>query len=264
MYLKKEDADLYYEVYGEGEPLLLIHGVIADSELYRQAAVLLSRYYKVIIFDRRGNSRSVCKRQMLFSMDDQAEDIKDLLDELRADRVLIAGASAGAAVGQYFQQKYPDRVKHLIMYEPALLGYLMENSEEFRQWAEGMHELVEKKKYSMAILAFQKHIGYQDPRSPQKSEEFSQRMMENFEFALTVEIPGLLQYKPDIEQLCGKADQITVAAGEKSGDTVYYRVAVELAEKMGKKPLFYPGGHNLPYDLPVEFAVCILGTLMLL
>lgn len=264
MYLKKKDVSLYYEVYGNGEPLLLIHGVITDSEMYLRAARLMSRYYRVILYDRRGNSRSVCSGEPSFSMEDQVEDIRDLLDTLQVEKAWIVGASAGAAAAWGFLEKYPDRVRHLILFEPALLGYLMDNSVEFREWANRMHELVEKRKYSSAILAFQKHIGYQDPRSPQKSEEFSQRMMENFEYALRTEIPGLLQYRPDLNRMCGYAGRITVAAGEKSEGTVYRKVAEELAELMGKEPFYYPGGHNLPYDLPHEFAVCVLGTLMLL
>lgn len=264
MYLEKKDVRLYYEVYGQGEPLLLVHGVIVDSELYKEAAKLLAGYYQVILFDRRGNSRSTLKEDKPFSIEDQADDIRDLLDALHIDKAWIAGASAGAAAAQYFLKKYPERVNHLIMYEPALLGYMLETSEEFHQWALGIGKLVEKKKYSNAILSFNQHIGYQDPRSPQKPEEFSQRMMENFEYALTVEIPGLIGYKPDLDDMCRHADKITIAAGEKSGETVYYKTALQLSEKIGKKPLYYPGTHNLPYDLPREFAVCILGTMMLL
>ena len=77
MYLEKEDVSLYYETYGEGEPLILIHGVIVDAQLYQEAARLLSRYYQVILYDRRGNSRSRLKGEKDFSMDDQADDIRD-------------------------------------------------------------------------------------------------------------------------------------------------------------------------------------------
>lgn len=264
MYLEKKDVSLYYEVYGEGEPLLLIHGVIVDAQLYQQAAQLLSRYYRVIIYDRRGSSRSKMKEEKPFFMEDQAEDVRDLLDALKVEQTYVVGTSAGAAVGEYFQEKYPERVRHMIMFEPALLGYLLETNEEFHEWANGMIQLVEKRKYSMAALRFNQHIGFQDPRSPQKPQEFSQRMMENFEYAFTVEFPGMIQYKPDMEKMKQNAKRITIAAGEKSGDTVYYRGALELSEKIGRKPLFYPGGHNLPYDLPTEFAICILGTLLLI
>ena len=57
MYLEKENVSLYYEVHGEGDPLILIHGVIVDADLYRETAKLLSKYYKVILYDRRGSGK---------------------------------------------------------------------------------------------------------------------------------------------------------------------------------------------------------------
>ena len=113
----------------------------------------------------------------------------------------------------------------------------------------------------MALLRFSGHIGFQDPRSPQKTEEVSLRELNNVEYAFTEEIPALLEYYPDMDKMRLLADKITIAAGEKSGDTAYVRAAVRLADQIGKKVIFYPGGHNLPYDLPVEYAVCTIGTL---
>ena len=110
MILKREFGELYYEVRGEGKPLLLIHGVIVDASLYEQTAEILSRYYKVICYDRRGYSRSKCKKTPEFRMEDQVKDILDILNELKIDRIIVTGASAGAVVGQYFLQKYPEQI----------------------------------------------------------------------------------------------------------------------------------------------------------
>ena len=240
MILKREFGELYYEVRGEGKPLLLIHGVIVDASLYEQTAEILSRYYKVICYDRRGYSRSKCKEEPKFHMEEQAEDILAILDALKLEKVIVAGASAGAVIGQYFLQTYPQKVEYLLMYEPAMLGRMMQD---------------------MALLRFSGHIGFQDPRSPQKTEEVSLRELNNVEYAFTEEIPALLEYYPDMDKMHLLADKITIAAGEKSGDTAYVRAAVRLADQIGKKVLYYPGGHNLPYDLPVEYAVCTIGTL---
>lgn len=263
MYLEREDVRLYYEVHGEGEPLLLIHGVIVDSDLYRQTAKYLSKYYQVITYDRRGNSRSTCERKSKFHIKEQTEDILNLMDALGIDKINIVGSSAGAVIGQYFLQEYPDRVRHLIMYEPGMLGLMMNISEEFRVWVAEMEKIINKGKYNTALLKFAEHIGTSDPRSPQKEESVSLREMENIEYAFKVEIPGLIAYQPDIDRMKLVAEKITIAAGEKSGDTMYVQMSASLAKQIGKENIFYPGGHNLPYDLPKEFAVCVLGTLML-
>ncbi len=264
MYLEKEDVSLYYEVFGKGEALLLIHGVIVDADLYREAAKMLSRYYRVVLYDRRGNSRSKCKGTCCFSMDDQITDIKDLMDALQIEEAYMVGVSAGGVIGQYFLQCCPDRVKHLIAYEASMLGIMMDD-ENLRTWAEEMRQLAAKGKFSSAVLRFAEHIGPMDKRSPGKHADTSLREMGNHAYALTQEFPGMAAYLPDMERMKALADKITFAAGEHSvaENTVYAQAAVHLAGAIGKKPVYYPGGHNLPFELPQEFAICVLGTLLL-
>jgi len=266
MFLEKDEVSIYYEVRGEGTPLLLIHGVVVDAGLYEKAAELLSRYYKVITFDRRGNSRSQYheKKERVFSMDEQAEDVKDLLDALSIDEALIFGASAGAAVAQYFLVKYPQRVRHLILYEPAFVTLLMDNDPELSGWITELETVVEKKRFSRALLMFSSSIGAPDPHANQKSPEESLREYNNIEFALTCELPGTFYYKPEIEKLRALRDKITLAAGTLNPETPYHRVAQEVARLLDIDILYFPGGHNFPFERPREFAVCLLGTLMML
>ena len=268
MYLLRDNANIYYEVRGEGDALILIHGVITDSGLYEQTSGILSDKFRVVIFDRRGNSRSrtsveTGKGVPAFDIDEQIEDIRALMDELEIDRAYIAGASAGAVIGHRFLCRFPERVRHLIMYEPALLGHMRKEDPVFREWAEKTEALVDAGKLNSALIRFAEHIGPADERSPSKSEESFLREMGNLEYAMKSEIPGLHSYDPGPEIIRQYADKITIAAGEKSGETVYVREARRLADMMGSSVLYYPGGHNLPYDLPEEFAVCVSGTLML-
>ena len=265
MVIEKNDVSLYVEVKGEGEALLLIHGVIVDAGLYERTSEILSKCYKVITYDRRGNSRSILKEgaDPCFTMDDQADDIRDILDALGVEKTYVVGASGGAAVGQFFMKKYPEKVKHLIMYEPSALGMLAAEDEETAAWTEEMHRLIEKKRYNSVLLRFSESIGAPDSRSPVRSEEDSMRQYGNIEYAFTVEFPGLVRNPPDIEFMKAVKDRITLAAGEKSGDSKYVRIARMLAEKTGCRLVYYPGGHNLPFELPEEFAICVIGTLIL-
>ena len=285
MFLEKKDVSLYYEVRGTGDPLILIHGVIVDAGLYENTADLLSSRYMVITYDRRGISRSRLKepedsvpgestRQNVQKesgsdagepdvfMDAQIQDILDLMDHLHIKDAYFAGASAGAVIGQYLLQCFPERVRHLIMYEPAMLGY-MDKEPDVKEWTRDMLELIQKHKYNSAILAFAENIASFDERSPKKAIDVSFREMHNHEYCLNTEFPALVCYHPDLDAMKRVSDRITLAAGEKSKGTFYYRSAQELAESIGKKALYYPGFHNLPYDLPREFTVSVMGTFML-
>ena len=267
MYLNKDNVNIYYEVSGEGEALILIHGVVTDSALFEQAARILSAHFKVVTFDRRGNSRSRIPGtepdHAPFSIDEQVGDIHDLMLELGISEAYMAGISAGGVIGERFLEKYPGMVKHLIMYESAMLGHMLKEDADFREWSDRTEALLSAGKINSALLRFSQHLGPVDDRSPARSPEVSARELGNVMYAFNSEIPAMISYFPDLEIMRSNADRITVAAGEKSGDTAYVREARRLAEAVGKKVLYYPGGHNLPYDLPEEFAVSIIGTIML-
>ena len=262
MYLEKEDIRLYYEVRGEGIPLIMIHGVIVDADLYLKSAEYLSHFYKVITYDRRGNSRSVWKGEPHFSMEGQAEDILDLMETLGIEDAYIVGQSAGAIIGQYFLQEHPEAVRHMIMYEPAIMGFL-DDMPNVREWTGKMKDLISRRKYNTALLEFSQKISQPDSRSPQKPEDEAIREMGNHKYALSQEFPELVSYHPDIEKTKAYSDRITLTMGEKSTDPVYMGGLARFAQSLDTDIVFYPGFHNLPYDLPREFAINVLGTLMM-
>lgn len=260
MYLELNDVSLFYEVRGEGEPLLLIHGLSVDSWFYENTAQILSRFYQVITYDRRGNSRSQAKTDLDCSVEQQSRDVKALLDALHISEVTIVGASAGSIIGEKFLEENPERVKKLIMYEAPMVG-MMEDP-EIQQWIENMDDLIARRKYSTALLKFMQSIASTDTRGPKKPEEVVRREMNNMKQCLETEFDIFIRHVPDLELSKKYADKITVAVGEKSNDTMYVRAAIQYAETIGAELLYYPGYHNLPCDLPKEFAICVLGTLM--
>lgn len=262
MYLEIEEGSLFYEVRGSGEALLLIHGVVVDSWLYEKAAELLAARYKVITFDRRGSSRSECRAGASCSMEAQIGDIQALLDYLNIREAIIVGASAGAVIGQYFMQRFPGRVKKLLMYEPPFVS-LMPKSAGAADWVKMMKALIAAGKYNTATLKFMQSIGETDSRAPKKPDDVAMREMNNIQHFLKDEYAVFMDYCPDIEGCRKLSDKITVAVGEKSGKSLYALAAEKFAETTGSRLLHYPGCHNLPADLPVEFAVCVMGTLLL-
>ena len=81
MIFYQDETFIHYNVQGEGDPLLLIHGVVVDSWLFEKAAGILSNYYKVITYDRRGSMRSPCNEKASYDMDAQIEDVTHIVKE---------------------------------------------------------------------------------------------------------------------------------------------------------------------------------------
>ena len=128
-FVSVNNIKLYYEVYGEGEPLLLLHGNSESIASFRLQIPVLSKHYKVIALDTRGQGRST-EDGKKFSYDLFAEDTKALLDHLQLDSVHILGWSDGGNIGLIMAIKYPSKVKSL-----ATMGAnLYNNSSSVKPW----------------------------------------------------------------------------------------------------------------------------------
>ncbi|UFH31208.1 alpha/beta fold hydrolase [Chryseobacterium sp. C-71] len=111
---KLKDADLYYETYGEGEPLLLLHGNSGSIRDFYQQIPELAKYFKVIAVDTRAQGKSIDKTQKDFSYKIFANDMKALIDDLGLKKVNVAGWSDGGNTGLEFALKYPENLNKLI------------------------------------------------------------------------------------------------------------------------------------------------------
>lgn len=100
----------------EGAPtVLLIHGLAGSSlaEWYRVAPALSERY-RVVMVDYRSHGLGPVVRDR-FEVDDLADDLAGVLDELGLGRVSVAGYSMGGAVAQAFAHRHPGRVERLVL-----------------------------------------------------------------------------------------------------------------------------------------------------
>jgi len=111
---KVGDINIYYEIHGKGEPLVLIYGYVGHSELWFRQVPVLSKKYQVIAFDNRGVGRSD-KPDIPYTMTTMAADIAGLLDVIDVDAAHIFGISMGGMIAQHFALNYPQRVISLIL-----------------------------------------------------------------------------------------------------------------------------------------------------
>lgn len=106
--------NLYYEVHGEGEPLLLIMGLSLNSKSWFRTLPALSEHFKVIIFDNRGTGHSD-KPNKPYSIEQMAEDAKCVLDAAGEDSAYVYGISMGGMIAQRLALMYPARVRSLVL-----------------------------------------------------------------------------------------------------------------------------------------------------
>lgn len=109
-YIQTKDAKIYYEVYGSGKPLLLIHGSLYGyiSE-YEHILPTLTEKYKVIAVALRGHGKSEIGDRN-YSYDLFAQDMIEVLNAEKIDSAYIMGFSSGAITTIKLAADYPERV----------------------------------------------------------------------------------------------------------------------------------------------------------
>ena len=111
-YLDTRGFKLYYEVYGQGEPLLFIHGNGGSINNFSNQIPFFSKNHKVIVVDSRAHGKSIDPSDSLtFEM--MADDFNALLDSLHLDSCYVIGWSDGGINGLLLAIRHPDKVKKL-------------------------------------------------------------------------------------------------------------------------------------------------------
>jgi 3-oxoadipate enol-lactonase len=116
--VRSNGQELYFEIHGEGPPLVLIMGIGYDSSLWSLHQVpALSRQFKVIVFDNRDVGRS-SRAHAQYDIADMAQDLVGLLDALEIERTHLLGLSMGCMIAQEFALRHADRVDRLVLSGP--------------------------------------------------------------------------------------------------------------------------------------------------
>ena len=108
------DADIAYEITGEGKPLLLIMGFLSDSRMWMLQTPAFAPHYKVITFDNRGVGQSSVPPGP-YTMEQMAGDALAVLDHAGIERAHVLGVSMGGAIAQHVALKAPERIRSLTL-----------------------------------------------------------------------------------------------------------------------------------------------------
>jgi pimeloyl-ACP methyl ester carboxylesterase len=114
-YAPVNDIEMYYAVYGAGEPLILLHGGLGHSDVWGAQIPALAGRFKVITADSRGHGRSTRSAQP-YSYALMASDVLALMDHLKIGRASILGWSDGGIIGIDIAINHPERLNKLFAF----------------------------------------------------------------------------------------------------------------------------------------------------
>ena len=134
-YLTIKGTKVYYEEYGKGSPLLLIHGGFGSIVDFEKVIPILSKKYRVIISDAPGLGRSEYANSPS-SYNLLAEYNSEIIDKLKLDSLCVMGWSDGAITGLVLSKNRPDKIKKLIISGANYKLDGFKNIEEVKNWTD--------------------------------------------------------------------------------------------------------------------------------
>jgi pimeloyl-ACP methyl ester carboxylesterase len=111
-YAPVNGIQMYYAVFGAGDPVLLIHGGLGHADIWASQVATLSKTHKVIVADSRGHGRST-RTEQPYGYDLMASDYLALLDYLKIDKTALVGWSDGGIIGIDIALHHPERLTRL-------------------------------------------------------------------------------------------------------------------------------------------------------
>ncbi len=113
--VKVNDINMYYEIHGEGFPLVMIMGLSCDVNWWTPEIIdAMKQNFKTIIFDNRGVGRTD-KPEVNYSIKMFADDTVGLMNVLNIEKAHVLGLSMGGFIAQEIALSYPERVEKLVL-----------------------------------------------------------------------------------------------------------------------------------------------------
>ena len=263
-----EGDKIYYEVRGQGQPLLLIPGGGGDGWWYTPIAEILADEYKVITYDRRANARSTMNFPQNFEISQQSRDAVAVLHAAGEQSAFIFGNSSGAVIALDMAKTQPQAVRAVIVHEPPL-ATVHPNAKKWQRFFASVYSTAFQFGASIAALRFALGVGLPLQASIEGAKDLKLHVEKYNEARISPddttnvlikqELLPVTNYSPDIEAIKKNGIKVFMANGKISVEKkrFYAETVPILAEKLGCEMITFPGHHISFFDMPVEWAATL-------
>jgi pimeloyl-ACP methyl ester carboxylesterase len=248
-------ARLHYEVRGSG-PLVFVIGSPMASAEFAPLADALAADHTVVTYDPRGYAGSpVDDPDAPSAVEQRADDVAAVFDDLGAESADVFGSSGGAVTGLALAARHPGRVRTLVAHEPPLLE-LLSDAEEQRANTDAIIDTFHRDGFGAAWMHFMSSAGFDvspddAPQGPAEPSEDEIRQAARF---FEIDLRPTTRFIPDLAALKSGPTRVLVGLGAESGKLLTHRTSMALSDALGSTPVEFPGDHGGFMDAPAEFA----------
>ena len=250
-------TSLYYEITGDGQPLVLVNGSSLDLRMWDEQIEVFSAQFQVIRYDLRGIGKSAIPDKD-FS---HSEDLFQLLKFLNIEKASILGLSFGAAFAVDFALEHPEMIDALIVASAALSNLRDDYLESLAE----LSEIVKEKGVAAAIEELMDNPAFVAPENVAAQRKTREILSDNAHIFET-DFPLIRFWQPpqiDIEDNLLKITAPTlIIVGEKDAPIIH-----EIADNLKKnisnveKIVIEGAGHMVNLEKPAEFNRTVINFL---
>src|SRR5262245_959710 len=261
--LEVPGARLYYETHGSGPVMLMVPGATGTADSFRRVTEHLAAHYTVVIYDRRGFSRSQLEGPQDYAhrLETDADDVWRLIEHLSDQPATVFGSSSGGIVALQVLVRHPSVVRTLIPHEPPAVRQLPDG----QKWVSfffGVYDLYRQSGVEPALEKFRQQAFAESDRQAMAGAPKNEYTLGNANYWFEHELRQYPAVDLDFGALKAYADRIVLMAGRESRGYPTYEVNVELGKKLGRELIELPGGHIGHLTQPAAFAHDFLRALV--
>lgn len=245
-FLERKGINLYYEIHGAGQPLILTHGYSSTSAMWQGQVEVLSQNHQLIIWDMRGHGQTTYPAdQSLYSEAHTVSDMLALLDHIAPNKqAIVGGLSLGGYMSLAFYRLHPDRVSKLLIIDTGP-GFKSDKARE--GWNKTAHKTAEN---------FEQHgLTPLQNASPERSKVTHRNAK-----GLALAARGMLAQRDNSVILSLPNIKVPAIVVVGSEDTPFLAASEYMKKKIpgARKAIIDGAGHAANIDRPEEFNQAIL------
>jgi len=246
-------AKLYYEKQGTGPSIILIAGSTGDAGHFSRSADLLADEFTVVVYDRRGNSRSPRPPGWtVTSVAEQADDAAGLIQALGLAPAVVFGASAGAPIALDVMLRHGQLVHRGILQDPSIFAVLPDPMEPVIPRRQILEEALQTSGPRGAIRALVCYLN-DDAIFAAIPADVLERMLGNADTLLAIESPGFAGWPLTREDVASLRMPVSLMIAAETLPE-YRKVIAWLADELKVVPVTVPGKHAFYCYRPQDLA----------
>ena len=258
-----KNKNIYYEIHGEGEPLLIVNGIMMSTASWLPFKEVLTGKYKLVLFDMvdQGQSDKMAG-EPFYTQDYHVEIVRQLIEKLNLGKIHLYGISYGGEVAIKFALAHEDMIHSLILSNvpfktTGMLRYIAKRWGDVFKTYDGIAFFREVSQLIYAENFYEEHADW----LAEKEKFFNNILPKEWYDGMVRLLESGDDYDPENELHKINTRTLIIGGGMDRITPVKYQQ--QIAAKIKNSSLIIVDGaaHVLPYEKPYAFCAALLGFL---